>query len=204
MDRINARNRIIREKRRKGKSNIQKSQYNQKKEEERKILEGRGWKEGRVGQFWFAGTWRACSFVSEFGAAFFCGLAQGPSGCVSSCSERCRACLEPVLFQWLGVMVAWMARHSGWLVQCAYCRKKLVDRQSYLGRNQDELAEITEKQLMIAHAMSYRATTESELADARHPGATTESELAEFSRQFSVDVGEARGYDRIRTRRVVR
>ena len=69
-----------------------------------------------------------------------------------------------------------------------------VDRQSYLGRNQDELAEITEKQLKNAHSMKYRATTESvDVGEARPPGATTESELAEYARQFSVDVGKMLG-----------
>ena len=40
-----------------------------------------------------------------------------------------------------------------------------MDRRSYLGRNQDEMAEITEKQLKKAHAMRYRGTTESAFAE---------------------------------------
>ena len=82
-------------------------------------------------------------------------------------------------------------------------RELLVDRQSYLGRNQDESAEITEKQLKNAHAMRYRATTESEFAESSGQfsvevgeawprGVTTESELAESSGEFTVVVGEAR------------
>ena len=77
-----------------------------------------------------------------------------------------------------------------------------MDRQSCLGRNQDKLVEITGKQPQNAYAAKHRAT-ESEFAEssrqfsvdvgeARPPGVTTESELAESSGEFSVDVGEAR------------
>ena len=52
-------------------------------------------------------------------------------------------------------------------MQCALCRKKcanlrsfLVERQSYLGKNQDLLAEmhITQKQLKNAHAVDSKDT----------------------------------------------
>ena len=77
----------------------------------------------------------------DFDAHHEIGDHDGSSGCVSSCSERCRAGLEPVLFRWLGVMVAWTARRSGWVrvlqKEVRELKELLVDRQSYLGKNQD-------------------------------------------------------------------
>ena len=84
----------------------------------------------------------------------------------------------------------------------------LVEHQSYLGTNQDELAEmhITEKQHKNAHTVDSTDTTSAiattvaksyGFGEAGPPRsvmyrATTESKLAESSGQFSVEVGEAR------------
>ena len=79
----------------------------------------------------------------------------------------------------------------------------LVERQSDLGKTQEKMAEIhtTEKQLKNAHpfdltdttsaAKSYGFGEELPSGSVKYK-ATTDSELAEFSRQFSVDNGEAR------------
>ena len=90
-----------------------------------------------------------------------------------------------------------MARRCGWLRDL---RELLVERQSDLGKNQEEMAVThTEKQLKNAHAFDLTDTisaAKSNGSDEALPlervkyKATTEWELAEFSRQFSVDHGE--------------